>query len=565
MSNVLDGGEAVMEACRKLGVDYIVSSPGTEWAPVWEAIANQIQADLPGPKFMDVWHETLAVNIASGYTMVTRKPQCVLLHAGSGLLQGTMGIHGALLSSVPMVVISGETMTYGENVEFDPGAQWVNNLSVVGGTTRMVEPMVKFSTQAGSTHTIYESIIRAGEMAQRAPVGPTYLSVSTETLMEKWTPPDNAREVPPAPKLQTAPEDIKKLAELIVKAKNPVVLTEAGGRDPDGFTAMVRLSELAAIPVVENAGSLFANFPKDHPMHQGSNFKAFWETSDLVIVASARAPWYPPSDSPPNATVAVIDESPHRPFMVYQSLQANLYLEGDIAQTLRALADEVEAIGLDAAEIEARRARSIETHNAIQEKNRAIQEEARKSTPIDQVWLTACLNDVMPDDTIYVDEVTSHTGMLRQHLMYTKPQSLFSRQGGLGQGLGLSLGVKLGAPDRPVCTLIGDGAFLYNPVLQALGAARDYDIPTMAVIFNNKKYYAMQGMHLKMYPEGTAVETDNFHGTHINGPDLTKIAEAFGAYGEQVEDPEQVRDALRRGLEAIYSGKSAIIDVVIAG
>ncbi|MEE2970206.1 MAG: thiamine pyrophosphate-binding protein, partial [Pseudomonadota bacterium] len=111
MRNVLDGGEAVMEACRKLGVDYIVSSPGTEWAPVWEAMASQIQADLPGPKFMDVWHETLAVNIASGYTMVTGKPQCVLLHAGSGLLQGTMGIHGALLSSVPMVVISGETMT----------------------------------------------------------------------------------------------------------------------------------------------------------------------------------------------------------------------------------------------------------------------------------------------------------------------------------------------------------------------------------------------------------------------------------------------------------------------
>ena len=155
--------------------------------------------------------------------------------------------------------------------------------------------------------------------------------------------------------------------------------------------------------------------------------------------------------------------------------------------------------------------------------------------------------------------------MRRQHLMYTKPQSRGSRQGGLGQGLGLSLGVKLGAPDRPVCTLIGDGAFLYNPVLQALGSARDYDISTMAVIFNNKKYYSMQGMQLKMYPEGTAVETDNFHGTHINGPDLTKIAAAFGAYGEQVEDPEQVRDALRRGLGAINSGKSAIIDVVIAG
>ncbi len=564
MKNTLDGGEAILEACRRLGVDYIVSSPGTEWAPVWEAMANQMQAGLAGPKFMDVWHETLAVNIASGYTKVTGKPQCVLLHAGSGLLQGTMGIHGALLSSIPMVVISGETMTYGEDAEFDPGAQWVNNLSVVGGTTRMVEPMVKFSTQAGSTHTIYESVIRAGEMAQRSPVGPTYLSVSTETLMEEWNPPENPRDVPPAPKLHTAPEDIQKLAALIVKAKNPVVLTEAGGRDPEGFKAMVRLSELAALPVVENRGSLFANFPKDHPMHQGSDFDVFKGDADLVIVVSARAPWYPPSDCPPNADIAIIDETPHRPFMVYQSLQANLYLEGDIARTLQDLADAVEAIGVDSAAIEARRARLIQSHDAIQEANRAIQAEARTKTPIDQVWLTACLNEVMPDNTIYVDEVTTHTGMLRRHLNYTRPQSLFSRQGGLGQGLGLSLGVKLGSPGRPVVTLIGDGAFLYNPVLQALGAARDYNLPTMAVIYNNKKYQAMQGMHLTMYPDGTAVETDNFHGTHINAPDFVKIAEAFGAYGEMVTDPEQVQDALRRGLEAINGGKSAIINVVIS-
>ncbi|NQU69058.1 MAG: thiamine pyrophosphate-binding protein, partial [Rhodospirillales bacterium] len=443
------------------------------------------------------------------------------------------------------------------------GSQWVNNLSVVGGTTRMVEPMVKFSTQAGSSHTIYESIIRAGEMAQRSPVGPTYLSVSTETLMEEWNPPENPRDVPPAPKLHTAPEDIQKLATLIAKAKNPVVLTEAGGRDPEGFKAMIRLSELAALPVVENAGSLFANFPKDHPMHQGSNFAPFKQDSDLVIVISARAPWYPPSDCPPNADIAIIDETPHRPFMVYQSLQANLYLEGDIGRTLADLADAVEAIGVDAATVDARRARLIASHDAIQKENHALQAEARNSTPIDQVWLTACLNEVMPDNTIYVDEVTTHTGMLRKHLTWNKPQTLFSRQGGLGQGLGLSLGVKLASPDSPVVTLIGDGAFLYNPVLQALGAARDYKLPTITVLFNNSKYLAMQGMHLKMYPDGTAVETDNFHGTHINAPDLVKVAEAFGAYGEKVTDPEQVQDALRRGLEAVNGGKSAIIDVRI--
>lgn len=80
--------------------------------------------------------------------------------------------------------------------------------------------------------------------------------------------------------------------------------------------------------------------------------------------------------------------------------------------------------------------------------------------------------------------------------------------------------------------------FLYNPVLQALGAARDYNLPTVTVIFNNKKYSAMQGMHLKMYPDGIAVDTDTFHDTHIN--------------------------ALRNGLRAADQGRSAIIDVIVS-
>jgi acetolactate synthase-1/2/3 large subunit len=66
--------------------------------------------------------------------------------------------------------------------------------------------------------------------------------------------------------------------------------------------------------------------------------------------------------------------------------------------------------------------------------------------------------------------------------------------------------------------LIGNGAFLYNPSLGSLGAARDYNLPIMPVIFNNKKYAALQDMHQKMYPSGIVAEIDVYHGTHINAP-----------------------------------------------
>ena len=560
MKNQADGGEAIVEAFRKLGVEYILSSPGTEWAPVWEALAKQIHRRKDGPKLLDVWHETLAVNMAAGYTLATGRMQGVLLHAGAGLLQGAMGIHGAFVTGVPMVVISGESMTYGEQPEFDPGAQWINNLSIPGGTTHLVNAVVKYTSVAGSAHTIYESVIRAGELAQRQPAGPTYLSVSTETLMAPWTPPANPRTVPPAPRVLTAPEDIEKLAAQISKAKRPVVLTEGAGQEIETYEALVALCDKFALPVVEKAGALFANFPKDHPLYQGTDIKPFWNDMDLAIVVRARVPWYPPSSRPPKAVVAIVDEAPHNSAMAYQSDQADIYLEGNAAQTLRDLAD---AATVDKAAVEARRKELAAAHEAMVEKRNAAQAAARKKTPIDPVWLCASLNAVMPKDTIYIDEVTTHTGTLRQHLVWNQPQCLFTRQGGLGQGLGLSLGIKLGKPERQVVTLIGDGAFLYNPALGSLGAARDYNLPIMAVIFNNKKYAAMQGMHQKMYPDGIAAEIDLYHGTHINPPDFVKVAESVGGYGEQVTDPEKLRDALKRGLEANRSGKPSIIDVIV--
>ena len=560
MKNQFDGGTALVEAFRQLGVEYILSSPGTEWAPVWEAMADQIHRKKSGPKLLDVWHETLAVDMAMGYTLATGRMQAVLLHAGAGLLQGAMGIHGAFVTGVPMVVISGESMTYGEQPEFDPGAQWIGNLSIPGGTTHLVNAVVKYTSVAGSVHTAYESVIRAGELAQRQPTGPTYLSISTETLMDAWTPPANPRTVPPAARLLSAPEDIEKLAAQLSKAKHPVVLTEGAGQEVETYEALVALCDKFALPVVEKAGALFANFPKDHPLYQGTEIKPFWNDMDLAIVVRARVPWYPPSNRPPRAVVAIVDEAPHNTAMAYQNNQADIYLEGNAAQTLRDLAD---AATVDKTSVEVRRKELAAAHDALVEKRNAAQAAARKKTRIDPVWVCAALNAVMPKDAIYIDEVTTHTATLRQHLVWNDPQCLFTRQGGLGQGIGLSLGIKLGKPERQVVTLIGDGAFLYNPVLGSLGAARDYKLPTMAVIFNNKKYAAMQGMHQKMYPDGIAAEIDLYHGTHINPPDFVKVAECVGGYGEQVTDPEKLQDALKRGLEANRSGKPAIIDVIV--
>src|SRR3977135_3165381 len=218
MKNYLDGGEAILEAFRKLKIDYIMSSPGSEWSPVWEALTRQKLDNKPGPAFVESWHETLAVNMATGYTLITGRPQAVLLHAGVGMLQGSMGVHGALQNEVPMVVMSGESQTLGEDPDLDIEQQWYGGLTV-GGIERFVEPVAKWARAVTSPHTLYESVIRAGEKAQRVPKGPIYLHVPSAHTLRAWPPPTAGREVPPAPTVQPRAEDIAKVAELLLQAK----------------------------------------------------------------------------------------------------------------------------------------------------------------------------------------------------------------------------------------------------------------------------------------------------------------------------------------------------------
>src|SRR6516162_9396511 len=292
MKQYCDGGEAILEGFRSLGLDYVISSPGSEWSPVWEALARQKVNQKSGPTYIDCWHETLAVDMAMGYTQMTGRMQAVLLHAGAGLLQGSAGMHSALLAEVPMVILSGESLTFGEDPKLD------------------IEPVTKWASQAASPHTLYEHVVRAGEIAQRIPRGPVYLNVPLEVMLQEWTPPEHPRKIPPVPRTRAKDADVERIAGLLIDARNPVILTDSAGRDPETFTALIALADLFGTPVGGGRGASFANFPKNHGLHLGSGIEPFLKGADLVLLVSCKAPWYPPSRKPTSGTIVAIDENP---------------------------------------------------------------------------------------------------------------------------------------------------------------------------------------------------------------------------------------------------------------
>lgn len=564
MKNQQDGGEAILEAIRNLNVDYVISSPGSEWPSLWEALARQKRDGVPGPTYLDCGHETIAVTMASAYTKITGRMQAVLLHAGAGLLQGSMSVGAARAMEVPMLVMSGEALGYGES-EFDPGSQWYRNLGVVGGPQRLMEPLVKWSQQAPSPETLYESVVRTGEMAQRQPKGPTYLCIPMETMLHDWRRPEMLRKTPPAPKSQPTQADIDKVAGLIARAKFPVISVENIGPCREAFDALVELADLMAIPVVEAQGAFFGNFPKSHDLYLGTKIEPFLKQMDLALLVESRAPWYPPSNVPKGAEIVAIGESPLKGYMVYQVLNAGHYLEGDAGVTLRLLSAALRTLDLDKAAIAERRAHWAAEH---QKRVARLQAEEEKAAGLDTITvplLVKTLRDVMPSDAVYVDETIVHAGSIRDHVRWDDPVTFFRAPSGLGQGLGYALGVKLAMPERPLVMTIGDGTFMYNPVVPALAFADEHAMPMLIVIVNNAKYAAMQFYHDVFYPQGASATQQDYYGVNIKGPKYEEAIRMVGGYAAEVSKPAELTSAVQEALKALKAGKSAILNVIMPG
>lgn len=566
IKHYVDGGEALLAACRAAGIEYIFSCPGSEWAPAWEAVALQKHEGRQGPRYLDLWHETVAVGMATGYSQVTGRPQAVLLHAGPGLLQGSCAIHGALLSGVPMLVLSSESITYGERPGADPGSQWYRNLSVVGGPHGWVQGYVKWANQVGGIEVLYEMLLRTTELSARAPAGPCYLNVPVEVLLTEWTPPRFAQPIAAAGRKIAAPEEIEALANRIAAARNPVVLTETTGRDPRAYTALIELCELMALPVIEPQSAVCNNFPRSHPLHLGASVDPFMDSADLVLLVNCRAPWYPPGNRPPHAATVVIDEVPQRPHVVYQVLHADAYLEGEVGETLRQVTAVLKRRDFDRKAVAERRARHAGAHAALAARIAETEGKAAAAAGgIDPVLLVKALREAAAKEAVFVDETITHSRLLQLHLQLDEAKRYYYVQGGLGQGIAVALGVKLAEPDRPVILTVGDGSYLYNPVLPSLAAARDYGLPLLIVIFNNRQYLSMKFNHLRAYPDGAAVATNYFPGTSLaTQPDLAEFAKPFGMFGATVTDASRLPQTLTDALDAVRSGRTAIVNVMLA-
>jgi thiamine pyrophosphate-dependent acetolactate synthase large subunit-like protein len=558
----LTGAQTMLRVLGKMGVERIFASPGSEWSPVWEALAEPGVEGMP--VYMSTRHEEVAVGMASGYAKSTGKLPAVMIHTTVGALHATMAMRAALHEQIPMVVFTGESIGFGEDEGPDPGGQWLSHLADMGGPAKLVEHTVKWSFGVNTKSILPSTIQRACKLAMAAPRGPVFVSLPMEHLFDKMT-----KDVPsdlgfsPAPVAD--PKGIEELASMLAGARHPVIVVEDAGRTAKSVECLVEIAEALGCPVVETRSTGSINFPRTHPLHSGYDPKEIVKGADVIFLLAVIAPWHPASITPaPGAKVAVLDENPLRIEIPYYGYQIDLCLTGEIESSLEhVLAAVKKKVSTGDA---ARKQRADELAKKNDARRKKWREEAialGKQKPMDTRWVAHEMSQVLPPDAMVVEETITHRLAIHRYFDALKPGSFFAGCiGGLGTGLSTALGVKAANPKRPVVCVIGDGSFNYDPAPAAFGAVQEHNLPMLVVMFNNQGYLSQKSGVPKYYPDGWAVKSNNFSGLHIVPcPEYSVIAKAFDGYGEKVEEPGEVRKAIERGLRAVAQGQLALIDV----
>ena len=255
-----------------------------------------------------------------------------------------------------------------------------------------------------------------------------------------------------------------------------------------------------------------------------------------------------------------------RSFPAYpvRGFQVDLNLAGTPRLVLQALVDAISEIGVDAPAVQKahRRMAAAATTRCAPTGNGRPQA-ASDQTPISKSWFTRCLDDVLDDDTIVLNEL----GIDADTNRHQEAGNFLRRPGGPAAwvgGLALALGAKLADRDRTVICCVGDGSYIFGSGTAGHIVSEAQGLPILTIVWNNGIWNAVQSATRGTYADGYAVQTNNFAVTTLSQSfQYELICQAAGGYGERVEDPADVPAALERALNAVrHEKRQALLNVI---
>jgi acetolactate synthase-1/2/3 large subunit len=552
-----EGHELILQAIAANGVEKMFFCGGTDNFYFMESVAKFKAQGRPAPELITVMHESDAVYMNMGYFQYSRRPQVTVLHVNSGTINAGAAWAEAWNANSGIVVMAGRTPWTTKNEM--PGARdiYVHWLQEMYNQADMIRQFVKWDYEISTAANASLIVQRAFRIAATEPCGPVYITLPREVMAARvpggiaYNPADFSPAVSP----QGDDAALREAAKLLVQAQNPVILVRNMGRHPEAVSALVELAEKLALPV--SSDDVYMNFPARHWARSASDI----QRRDVILMIDHDVPWGA-FDPPGTTKIISMDSDPMRLRQPLWGFPVHIPITCDSSKALPILArmtDEFITAGRKKA-IAERKAALQAARNAADREASANIEKAKTAFPLSPVWIRECVNRVSDEDTILLWEIASIGQGDR-----TPPGHVFSQNAAnLGNAWPRAVGIKMAAPEKMVIASGGDGSAVFSNPEAVLWTARRYHAPVLYIINNNNRYNAVETNLASYGGAGSYAGKTGFNGSDLSpSPNFSMIAEAMGAYGEKVTEPDQLPRALQRALDAVRSGRPAVLDTVI--
>jgi benzoylformate decarboxylase len=550
----LSGKQAFLQILKQEGVECMFGNPGTTELPLMDGLARE-----PGIRYVLALQESVAIAMADGYAHASGKLAAVNVHTSPGLGNAMGMLYDARMSGAPMLLTAGQ---HDQAMNLTEPILW-SDLPPVA------RPYVKWSHEITRLEDLPRAVRRAVKTAHAHPTGPVFISLPVDVLNAEREL-DLLASTRVAPRIRGDAAAIAAAADLLVRAKRPLIVAGDAVSQGDALGEMAEVAELLGAPVYGECVPSTCSFPFTHPLYAGPFPRLGPPIRNLLmghdLLFSVGGDLFTlslPSDVEPMPEGLTVVHMDTDPWQLGKNYPAKVAILGDPKATLPDLAEALRK-RLGPGVVKERAAKVAEltaAHAAATERMRAKARADVQSSPISPLALVGAVADAVPDDAIIVDESISSSHGVRNLFRAQDHQSFYGlRGGGIGWGLPATLGVKLAQPGRPVVGLIGDGSAMYT--IQALWTASHDSIPCVYVIFNNASYRILKQRTLAL--KGFSAEDDQYVGMDLVNPriDYVGMAKALGVPGEMVEKGVDIGAAVKRGLA---SGGPYLVDVHIDG
>jgi acetolactate synthase-1/2/3 large subunit len=554
----MKGGEIIAEHLVRERVPYVFGLCGHGILGLLDALYDR-QDRI---RTVTVHHESLAGFMADAYYRVTHQPVATFTSCGPGSANLPVAAASALMDSSAFLAITGNVPTS----QWNRGPFQESGRHFQGDFVNAMRPYVKRSFQPTRADMLPLALRQAFGLLRGGRPGPVHLDVPLNVFVETASSELVTRETwpssPPA-RPAGAPDAIRAATELLAGAERPVIVAGHGVELAEAEGELVDLAEKLQVPVATSPLGKGV-IDMGHPLSLGTTGRngtymanAATRNADVLLAVGTRfddratSAWLPgfTYSIPPTRLIHVdID-----PAEIGRNYPPTVPILGDARIVLGQLREASDAVFDRGAWLERIGGWRERWEDAL------APQRASDAVPIHPERVVTELRRALPADGIVVADVGVHHNWLVSDFCAQSRRSVLQSWGFAAMGFGVAgaLGAKLGAPDRPVVTVCGDGGFLMFP--SAVATAVEYQVPVVWLVWNNLGYVSILDQQLGYFGAGRELVTSfRDSGGRLFSPDYAAMARAMGADGQTVERPSDLAGQLDA---AIRAERPVVLDV----